>query len=101
VTHSANRARASPNRDRRPKLVSTWAFLSVDERFQSSKSYAGGMLPIGSNKEPLMKRVAAVAALVRDIGVVLGLPLLLGIGLKIYDLQTKAPVCDASLREEA
>jgi hypothetical protein len=38
----------------------------------------------------LLSRVASIAALVRDVGVILAIPVVLAVGLKLYDLQTKA-----------
>jgi hypothetical protein len=43
-----------------------------------------------TGKEGLLGRAMVVASLVRDIGVILGVPVLLTIGVKLYDLQTKA-----------
>jgi Putative transposase of IS4/5 family (DUF4096) len=37
-----------------------------------------------------LNRTIRIAGLVRDIGVILGVPVLLGIGLHFWDLQTKA-----------
>jgi hypothetical protein len=41
------------------------------------------------NEGPLL-RVTTIAGLVRDIGIILGVPVVLSIGFKLYDLQTKA-----------
>jgi chromosome segregation ATPase len=40
--------------------------------------------------EPVLSRVSSIAALVRDVGVILGIPVVLTVGIKLYDLQTKA-----------
>jgi septal ring factor EnvC (AmiA/AmiB activator) len=40
--------------------------------------------------EPVLNRVSSIAALVRDVGVILGIPVVLTVGIKLYDLQTKA-----------
>jgi hypothetical protein len=40
--------------------------------------------------ESIFSRVSSIAALVRDVGVILGIPVVLTVGVKLYDLQTKA-----------
>src|SRR5882762_1235941 len=40
--------------------------------------------------EPVLNRVSSIAALVRDVGVIIGIPVVLTVGIKLYDLQTKA-----------
>jgi septal ring factor EnvC (AmiA/AmiB activator) len=40
--------------------------------------------------DSLFNRVTSIAALVRDVGVIIGLPVILTVGIKLYDLQTKA-----------
>jgi hypothetical protein len=40
--------------------------------------------------DSLLSRFTSIAALVRDVGVILGLPVILTVGVKLYDLQTKA-----------
>src|SRR5882724_4664663 len=40
--------------------------------------------------EPVLSKVSSIAALVRDVGVILGIPVVLTVGIKLYDLQTKA-----------
>jgi len=40
--------------------------------------------------EPALSKVSSIAALVRDVGVILGIPVVLTVGIKLYDLQTKA-----------
>jgi hypothetical protein len=40
--------------------------------------------------DSLFGRVTSIAALVRDVGVIIGLPVILTVGIKLYDLQTKA-----------
>ena len=42
-----------------------------------------------AGKESLLNRVTSIAALARDVGVILGSPVLLTVGMKLYDLQTK------------
>jgi chromosome segregation ATPase len=37
-----------------------------------------------------LTKVSSIAALVRDVGVILGIPVVLTVGIKLYDLQTKA-----------
>src|SRR3954453_5467092 len=44
---------------------------------------------LSPEKEGRLARVMGIASLVRDIGVILGFPVLLTIGVKLYDLQTK------------
>src|SRR4051812_11474442 len=44
---------------------------------------------LSPEKEGRLARVMGVASLVRDIGVILGFPVLLTIGVKLYDLRTK------------
>src|SRR5882724_10749062 len=39
--------------------------------------------------EPVLNRVSSIAALVRDVGVIIGIPVVLTVGIKLYDLQTK------------
>jgi septal ring factor EnvC (AmiA/AmiB activator) len=40
--------------------------------------------------EPVLAKISSIAALVRDVGVILGIPVVLTVGIKLYDLQTKA-----------
>lgn len=40
--------------------------------------------------ETVLSRVSSIAALVRDVGVILGIPVVLTVGIRLYDLQTKA-----------
>jgi hypothetical protein len=40
--------------------------------------------------EPVLTKISSIAALVRDVGVILGIPVVLTVGIKLYDLQTKA-----------
>jgi competence protein ComGC len=50
-------------------------------------------LPRGADKDwgtKMLKRVKEIASLLRDLGVILGVPALVGIGLNINDLQNKA-----------
>jgi chromosome segregation ATPase len=46
--------------------------------------------PVTGLPADFLGRVAWIAALVRDLGVILGIPAVLAVGLKLYDLQTKA-----------
>ncbi len=49
---------------------------------------AKGGSPAG--KESLLSRVTSIAALVRDVGVILGIPVLLTVGMKMYDFRPRA-----------
>jgi hypothetical protein len=42
------------------------------------------------NKESHFARASRIASLVRDIGMILGIPVVLTVGLKLYDIQTQA-----------
>jgi hypothetical protein len=42
-----------------------------------------------AGKDSLLNRVTSIAALVRDVGVIVGIPVVLTVGMKLYDLQTK------------
>jgi chromosome segregation ATPase len=43
-----------------------------------------------TSKESMLGRVTSIVALVRDVGVILGIPAVLAVGLQLYDLHTKA-----------
>jgi len=57
------------------------------ERVMAVQIAKGGS-PAG--KESLLSRVTSIAALVRDVGVILGIPVLLTVGMKMYDCRPRA-----------
>jgi hypothetical protein len=61
-------------------FLNRWGSAMADEPIVKVESIA---------QEPVISRVATIAALVRDVGVIIGIPVLLGIGMQIHEQQNK------------